>query len=87
MTLNMEKCDIFSLGMVMLKAYCGLTDDELKKMEINVMQKNESEINQKIAKALKGVNGSRYFGEVIKKMCNGAFQQRFKAKETEEFMF
>ena len=29
MTLNMEKCDIFSLGMVMLKAYCGLTDYEL----------------------------------------------------------
>ena len=27
-----------------------------------------------------------YFTEVIKKMCNGNFQQRFKGKEAQEFM-
>ena len=57
-------------------------------MDLNGFKKTESEINQKISKALKGViNGSKQFSEIIKKMTNGSFQQRLKAKEIEEFMF
>ena len=49
----MEKCDIFSLGMIMLKAHCKLTEEEIKKLELNVFAKNPNEVDMKVSKVLK----------------------------------
>ena len=43
--LDLEKCDIFSLGMILLKIYLDLSDNDLKDMELNLIDKNPSDVN------------------------------------------
>ena len=40
----MEKCDIFSLGLIVLKASLKLTEEEMETNQINVIINNESEV-------------------------------------------
>ena len=42
--MNMEKCDIFSLGMILLKTLCGLSEDQMELSKINVIETNTSEV-------------------------------------------
>ena len=43
--LDLEKCDIFSLGMILLKIYLDLSDNDLKDMELNLIDKAPSDVN------------------------------------------
>jgi len=43
--MNMEKCDIFSLGMILLKIFLKLPDIKFKGMELNIHYGNPNDVN------------------------------------------
>ena len=43
--MNMEKCDIFSLGMIVLQACLKLNNQDFNELAINVIKDNESDVN------------------------------------------
>ena len=69
----MEKCDIFSLGLIIFRASLGLTEPNMDVLEINVIDTNDSEVLSKMSKVIKRKYINPFFYEIIKNMCNGSF--------------
>ena len=45
----MEKCDVYSVGMIIMMAYLGMSEKELNEKELNVYNIKETECNFKMS--------------------------------------
>ena len=70
--MNMEKCDIFSLGMIILKAFSKIKENKLYEMQLNVYRRHEAEVGTKTSKVVNMYVKNAYFVDILNKMLTGS---------------
>lgn len=79
---NYEKCDVYSLGMIILQTYNGYSMKEFEDKKINEYKGTITEVNQNVNQSfVKDKAKNKFFKQALKDMTQGEFDQRKKANE------